>query len=116
MIGAIDKYFDTARKHEAVFRNVLRDLKNNRNQRPMGIYVPEDLETEADLEVIFEKYSHGVRYGRFTITNFQVDLIQKTIIIEFSDVACLSGGGAGLRYLIKGDSVEYQEPEYIMMS
>ena len=116
MIGFASDYFDTAKKNEAVFRNVLRDLKNNGSQRPMGFYVPEDLETEAGLDVIFEKYSRGNRYGRFTITNFQVDVSQKTATIEFKDVACLSGGGAGLRYLIKGDSVEYQKPEYTMMS
>lgn len=107
-------YFPTAKDNEAVFRNVLRDLRNNREQRPMGDYVPADLETEAGLETIFKKYSSGPRYGIFTITDFTVGDGISTI--AFQDVACLSGGGASLIYSVNGDAVEYLEPEFTMMS
>ena len=107
-------YFQSAKDNEMVFRNVLRDLRDNRAQRPMGRYVPEDLETEAELETIFEKYSSGARYGVFTIINFVVN--KGVATIAFEDVACLSGGGASLKYSVKDSAVEYLEPEYTMMS
>ena len=44
------KYYQTARENEEVFRNILRDLRDNRAIRPMGEYVPENLETEIELE------------------------------------------------------------------
>ena len=56
-------YLQTARDNESIFRGILRDLKNNHGQRPGGLYIPEDLETEASPESIFEKYSCGHRYG-----------------------------------------------------
>ena len=58
----------------------------------------------------------GTRYGIFTITNFRVDSANGTAVIGFEDVACLSGGGASLKYRIKEDVIEYTEPEYTMMS
>ena len=114
----VNNYFDVARRNETAFRNILRDLKNNREQRPMGLYIPKDLETEANLEVIFEKYSLGDGYGIFTIHDFLVD--GGFAIIRFRDIAFLSGGGAGLKYLVKkGGTVEYlksEYSEYIVMS
>ena len=111
----MSNYFQASRENEVVFRNVLlRDLKENRAQRPMGIYVPEDLETETELEVIFEKYSSGIRYGRFTITDFAVG--EEGATIRFENVAMMSGGGASFRYSVCGKIVKYQEAEDIFMS
>jgi len=107
-------YLQIARSHEEVFRNVLRDLRDNRAQRPMGLYLPENLETDAGLEVIFEKYSLGMRYRRFTITDFTVN--EGSATIAFEDVALLSGGGACLKYSVNGNAVEYVEDEYVFMS
>jgi len=80
----------------------------------MGLYVPEDLETEAELEKIFEEYSSGNRYGIFTITDFTVG--EGFATIAFQDIACLSGGGARLKYSVSDDDVQYLEPEFTMMS
>ena len=53
----VQNYYQTAIENEEIFRNVLRDLRDHRKERPMGRYVPEDLETEADLHDIFSRYS-----------------------------------------------------------
>lgn len=112
----VQDYYQLARENEEVFRNVLTDLRKHREERPMGVYVPGDLETEIELDAIFQKYSEGNRYGRFTITNFtRPDKTKATI--EFQDIATLSGGGAELEYLVKEDnSVQYQKPVFTMMS
>ena len=115
MLGVRD-YYKIARENEVVFRNVLRDLRDNRTERPMGTYVPEDLETELNLDEIFQKYSEGQRMGIFTITSFTRPEKSKATI-GFQDIAFLSGGGAELEYLIKKDnSVEYQKPVFTIMS
>lgn len=112
----VQDYYQTARENEAVFRNVLRDLRDQRTKRPMGQYVPEDLETEARLDEIFKRYSEGIRLGIFTITSFSRPEKTKATI-GFEDVAILSGGGAELEYLVKEDnSVEYQKPVFTMRS
>ncbi len=115
MFGVQD-YYETAKENEEVFRNVLRDLRDNREKRPMGIYVPEDLETEASLDKIFQQYSEGQRMGRFTITSFSRP--EKTRAkLRFQDIALLSGGGAELEYLVNDDnSVKYDKPVFTMMS
>lgn len=112
----VQKYFQTARENEAIFRNVLRDLRDHRNERPMGVYVPENLETEAPLDEIFKTYSQGMRHGIFTIGNFtKPDKTTATIL--FQDVAILSGGGAELAYEVKDDnSVAYQKALLTFMS
>jgi len=114
MFGVRD-YYQVARENEDVFRNVLRDLRDHRTERPMGSYVPQDLETEANIDEIFRKYSEGMRTGRFTIMNFtRPDKTKATI--SFQNIAILSGGGAELCYLVKeDDSVQYKEPIFTMM-
>ncbi|MDO8408156.1 MAG: hypothetical protein Q7S95_02890 [bacterium] len=107
-------YFEAARTHEAIFRNVLRDMKTNKQKRPMGIFIPEDLDTESSLEAIFEKYSKGERYGTFTISDFAIE--GDVASIQFQDIATLSGGGAGLVYNVFGDTVTYQKLSFVMMS
>ena|SRR3989344_436402 len=109
-------YYDAARQNEEVFRNVLRDLKTNRDKRPMGCYIPENLESELSLDEIFRMYSEGNRIGQFTITTF-ARLSRDVATIGFRDVAPLSGCGAELEYLVKEDnSVEYRRPVLTMMS
>ena len=112
----VQSYYQAARENEAVFRNLLRDLRDNRAKRPMGHFIPEDLNPEATLDEIFQKYSEGQRFGRFTITTFTRPKID-TATIGFQDIAPISGGGATLEYLVKEDnSVEYQKPAFTMMS
>lgn len=102
-------YYQTARDYEEVFRNILRDMKSNREKRPMGAYIPKDLDTELPLDLFFNQYSEGQRMGRFTILNFSRP-DEVTAMLTFQDVAPLSGGGAELEYLVKQDSsVEFKK-------
>ena len=109
-------YRTIAQENEPVFRNVLRDMKSNSGKRPGGMFIPEDLETETPIKDFFEKYSAGNRYGRFTINDFSRPS-EDSAIIAFADVACMSGGGAELEYLVKPDnSVEFRKPGMVFMS
>ena len=109
-------YFQTARENEGVFRNILRDLRNNREKRPAGAYVPKDLETEAALDIIFTKYSTGNRTGIFTITDFTRPDKNKATI-SFQDLAPFSGRAAELEYKVNEDnSVEYTKPGIVLVS
>ena len=109
-------YYQTAKENEIIFRNILRDMRDNRNNRPGGIYIPRDLETEADLQEIFTRYSEGVRMGKFTIKEFQRPN-QETAIIVFDDIAPLSGGGAELEYSIDiNNNIQYRCQRGIWMS
>ena len=110
----VQDYYQTARENERVFRNILRDLRDNREKRPMGTFVPRDLKTELPLEEMFREHSEGNRYGRFTITEFTRQQARATI--GFQDIACLSGGGAELAYLVKDDSVQFEGTISTMMS
>ncbi len=118
-------YYLIARENEEIFRNVLKDLRENRAERPMGEYIPEGLETELLLDEIFDKYSKRDRkseipaslIGGFTITNFTRPNNKSKVTIEFQDIAPLSSGGAELEYLIKKDkSVKYKKLVSIMRS
>lgn len=115
-MAPLHDYRKAARENEAVFRNVLRDMRNHREERPMGKYIPEDLETEAPLDEIFAKYSEGNRHGRFTIGNF-VRPAKDSAKISFRDIATLSGGGGELEYrVMEDDSVEFKGHGFVMMS
>lgn len=118
MTGNISDYLNTAKKNEAIFRNILKDLKSNREKRPMGFCIPEDLQIEASLEKISQLYSQGNRHGIFTISNFEIekDGDEVSAIISFQDIACLSGGGVSLRYAIINNDVSYVRAENIIMS
>jgi len=107
-------YYQTARENETVFRNILRDLRDNRERRPMGIYIP-NIKTELPLEEIFKEYSQGNRIGKFTINKFTREKDNATI--TFSNISVLSGGGAKLEYLVKEDEkVDYQKKLFTYMS
>ena len=105
-------YFPRAIANEAVFRNILRDLiyvdprnNSNRDRRPMGFLIPKDLDTESDLEAIFDKYSRGEMKGKFTIADFTRNENLATIAF----VVGLSGPGAELEYLVNADnSIKYK--------
>lgn len=106
----VQDYYKTARENEAVFRNILRDMRDNREERPYGEYIPPDIETDAPLEQIFEKHSAGDRTAKFTISDF-VRAAEDTAIITWENISSLSGAGAELIYFVRSDnSVEYDEP------
>jgi hypothetical protein len=109
-------YLETAIENEEIFRNVLNDMKDNRAQRPMGAYIPENLKTDLPVNELFEMYSAGKRYGVFTICNFEMS-DPNSAKLSFKDIACMSGGGAELKYLVREDkSVEYQGSGMVFMS
>lgn len=98
----VQNYLPVARVNEAVFRNILRDLRDKK--RPL---VPEDLETEAPIEEIFQRYSQREGFG-FTVTNFSTYWLGWRAAIAYQNVAPLSGGGTKLKYSVgKDDSVKY---------
>ena len=101
----VHNYFPVARANEAVFRNVLRDLRDK--QRPL---VPKNLETEAPLEEILQKYSHDAGFG-FSITDFSMGWwLGRKAAIDYQNVVPFSGGGIKLKYSVKKDSsVRYKK-------
>lgn len=111
-----ENYYKTAIENEEVFRNILRDLKNHKKERPMGRFIPEDLDTKSKLDDIFLKYSEGQRIGKFTILNF-LRHSKDIATISFQDVAVLSGDGAELEYIVSEDnSVRYKENKRVWLS
>lgn len=108
----VNNYFKTAKKNEGVFRNALRDLRDNRAERPMGDCVPKDLETEAPLHEIVEKHSKGDRTGKFTIADFTVTEKTKAMLCFYGPSE--PPRGAQLQYLANSDnSVKYQGPFFV---
>ena len=59
----VQDYRKTAEDNEAVFRNILIDLRDNREKYGWGIFVPKDLKIDLPLEEFFEMYSAGERRG-----------------------------------------------------
>lgn len=112
----IRDYRQIALENERVFRNILSDLRDNRTKREFGNLVPSNLQTDLSVDKLFEIHSTGRRYGKFTICDFvipQPDVAKFT----FENVACLSGGGAELEYMIKPDNdVEYKSGRVIFIS
>ena len=105
-LKGVRDYRETAEINERVFRNILRDLKRNREDRPMGDYIPKDLETEASVQEIVHMYSEGDRHAIFTILHFLREGERASIVFE--DKANMSGGGAELEYKVgEEDSVEF---------
>jgi len=94
-------YLPIAQANEQVFRNILKDLDDNRGKRLGGDLLPVILDTKSSITELFQKYSVGERYGVFTIIDFRVK--GDRAIIEFEDVACMSGGGSELEYQIGAD-------------
>jgi hypothetical protein len=98
-------YLDDARKYEQVFRNILRSLgAESRGVKP-----------DTPLEKIFQEYSTGDRYGKWTILDFRVGpfenpftrLSENEALFASEDIASLSGSGRADKYRIKPDgSVE----------
>jgi hypothetical protein len=96
-----------AEENEAVFRNVLRDLRVHRENMPMGEYIPKDLQTEIKVSAFFERYSAGNRFRKFTVCNFIIEPSMDSAVISFQNIA---GGGAELEYLVKSDNqVEFKK-------
>ena len=101
-------YRPIVKANEAIFRNILRDMRGDEKRCTRSLFIPKDLETEASIDVLFEKYFTGNRYGIFSITDFSMPS-KDSAIIAFADVACMSGGGGELEYSVNPDnSVEFK--------
>jgi hypothetical protein len=92
-------YFGSARKNEAVFRNILRDLNANREIRPAKNSIPKHIETEAPLEAILEKYSTG---PGFTIIDFGREEDNAGIVYQ-KNFDNPFDGGASIIYKVNPD-------------
>ena len=99
--------------------NILRDLPN---RSPI---CPNDLNPNESIDEIFDKYSTGNRYGKFTITDFAiepikeglVELAEREALIDVQDIAFMSGYGHSLIYrILEDDFVEFVGAENIRMS
>ena len=66
-----EDYLQIARENEPVFRAVLRDIRDNRKDRPLSEIIPENMDTDSPIEKICQTYSH--RPGsKFSILYFRV--------------------------------------------
>lgn len=94
-------YLNDARKHEEVFRNILRSLSEGFDIR----------DVEDSLEDIFQKYSEGNRYGRWTILDFcrgpydrvPTKLSDNEAILASENMIALSGSGRVSKYIVNDD-------------
>lgn len=120
-------YLHDAQTNETIFKWILKDLKDNRNQRPMWGYIPEDLDTTSDIPTLYQKYSTWARHGIFTILDFALSpkdssWIKQKIFsvlniktspkqiaeITFQNVAFMSWGWVVLKYEAHADkSIKY---------
>jgi len=106
MITVLD-YAPTARDNEAVFRAILKDLVEHRDDRPIGNLIPKDLNLGLPLEELLEMLSAGARYNKFTIYDFRRTAPGRAVI-GFGKASPL-GGEAQLVYDVREDnSVEYK--------
>jgi len=106
----VQAYFSTALKNEDIFKKILRDLKDNFQNRPRGAIIPKNLNLSLPVSQIIEKYSTGERSGKFTITNFQKTHDKKfTISFQNIDYSRRGGTGAELRYAINHRQIEYEQ-------
>ena len=100
-----------ARENEKVFRNVLRDLRDNRDNRPQGRSIPEDLNPEGPLEDILYDDTKRPNTGRFSIRDVTMMTEINCLWIEwriYPNPKSGSGVGAQYHYRINPDnSVEY---------
>ncbi len=104
-------YRPVAIAHEEVFRNILRDLKQNRCDRVGGSIIPLDLNTEAPLEEIYDTYSAGDREGKFTIKHCVIE--EGRVWFAFELISDRREKGAQLHYEILGANVRYTGPAVI---
>ena len=104
-------YLEDAKKHEEVFRGILR-----------SVGVEEEGQT---LDEIYTKYSEGNRYGIWTILDFRkgpsddlwAKLSENEALFASQDIATLSGHGRVDKYKVKQDnSVEYDSNITVWMS
>ena len=110
----VQSYFNQAMQNEAIFREVLRDLRERRKERICGNVIPANLETEAGLDSIFEAYSDGYRNGKFTIVDFRVTR-QGTAEITFQSMEPITGCGAKFEYkLLPKNKVRYYGPVFFI--
>ena len=109
----IQDCYERALRHERVFRAVVQDIAENRLARPMGQYVPEDLDSTVPLETLLRRDRND---NGFVIADFKMMEPQR-VLISFMNCGALSGGGAELVYQItKEDTVNYLGAELIIRS
>ena len=105
----LKNYFTQAEKYESIYRALLKDLEDNRLQRPLGGIIPENLHISESLEKLFETFSSGNRNGKFTILDFQVNGEKAIIAYECIDRESMGGNGVEIIYKIsEGSKAVYE--------
>ena len=112
MFGRIPEFYEDAKEHEDVFRNMVRDLGSRVD------IVPKGLDPDLPLDGLLAAYSpedRSQRVGKFSIIDFRVGpyprmgLDDDEALISVEDIAALSGSGYTLKYLVNPDkSVRYE--------
>ncbi len=92
-------YTDDAVKYEAELRLLLENI---------GI----DISNLEDVDSIIKEFSYGVRYGIWTILNFEY-LEDNTFLFAQEDIATLSGSGSVDKYKIDVENGTVEKIENI---
>jgi len=111
-------YLGDAIENEEVFRNILRRF-------PADFLKSQALDPEASLKDIYDQFSTGDRYAKWTILDFRkgpsneplLQLAENEVMFSFEDIACLSGSGSTNVYKVNPDnSVDFVRRAGIWMS
>jgi len=82
-----------------LFKAVVIDLIQNRNNRPNGNLFPETVDISQPVQYYIDKYQHPEpMQGRFIITRFVVYADQSKLVLEYENMTVGTGGGASIGY------------------
>jgi hypothetical protein len=82
-----------------LFKNVVIDLIENRNKRPLTKHIPDEIDTSmSNLMFVSLFQSDLPAKDRFIITRFVLYMEEKKIVIEYENTTKNSGAGAVIGY------------------
>ena len=90
------------------FKNVVIDLIENRDSRPAGKFIPEEVDKEKDTQYFVDTYQCSTpMVDRFIITRFTIYETENKIVVEYENMRTGFGGGAVVGYDYDGTAVKY---------
>jgi hypothetical protein len=118
MGNLVEDYRNVANNNEQLFRNILKDLK-----RSCGI-CPTDFNSEEPMDELFERYSSGDRYRKFTICDFVVGpnkgglvkLTDREVLIDVEILFARPLGYSLIYKVLDSDSIEFKRRANVRMS
>ncbi len=70
---AKESYLPVAQEHERVFKNILKDIQDNRGtNRLASMCLTEDIDLEQPVAELYRKYTGEAQQGLFNILSFEV--------------------------------------------